>query len=181
MPNASNLSELVSDGASWAWHTSLAVLPVMVLLLLLGRWRSFPANWRLILAAVVAVRLLLPMVPGVAWHPWSKGMTAPVAIAPVGGMDAEVVTPLHVSTLVSSPAVFSVSGAAVLGVIWLAGAVLIAVWALGSHFRLRSLIQRNSRPADETVRSTLTWSRQRMGLHQAPPILQIRGLPTMAN
>jgi len=174
----SNLFNWITSAAAWAWSTSLTVLPIMALLLLLGRWRSFPASWRLILAAVVALRLLLPMVPGVAWHPWQSGkaeveMVSSTEIA-VGSQQALIEKP--VTTAVAAP----IAWPSILAVVWFSGVILIAAWAVGSHLRLRSLIQKQARPASEAVCSTLMWSRQRMGVRQSLPILQITGLPTMA-
>lgn len=185
MHHGNNLFEWISAGAAWAWHTSLIVLPIMALLLLLGRWRSFPASWRLILAAVVAVRLLLPMVPGVAWHPWQSGKwkveSANAEMASVSSGDALALKPEPSQEQTQMIGVAeAIPWQAVFAVVWLSGVILTSAWALGSHLRLRSLIYRNSRPADDVVRSTLTWSRQRMGLRQSLPILQITGLPTMA-
>lgn len=178
MPNANSLLELTGSGASWAWHTSISVLPVMALLLLLGRWRSFPASWRLILAAVVAVRLLMPMVPGVAWHPWQSGKVE------VGAESSADFAVWSQQSLIEKPvttvAAESIAWSSVLAVVWFIGVILTAAWAVGSHVRLRLLIQRQARPACEAVRSTLMWSRQRMGVRQPLPILQITGLPTMA-
>lgn len=180
-----NLIDQIASAAAWAWSTSLIVLPIMVLLLLLGRWRSFPASWRLALAAVVGIRLLLPMVPSVSWHPWqsAKSNIEGESIELASISSASVGAWIHGASLDPPETIMiaaTVAWSSLLSVIWLSGAIVTSVWAVGSHLRLRSLIQRQARPASEAVRSTLTWSRQRMGVRQALPISQITGLPTMA-
>ncbi len=178
-----HLIDLIVSCSGWAWHTTLIMLPVMALLLLLGRWRSFPARWRLVLAGVVAVRLLLPMVPAVAWHPWSKAKAAQVVT-----IEAAFEAPEVAQTLVFIPesasgcatAAAPIAWSSMLAVVWLSGVMLTGAWVLASHLRLRALIQTQARPASEEVRSTLTWSRKRMGLNGQVSVLQVTGLPTMA-
>jgi len=180
-----NLIDPIASAAAWAWSSSLFVLPIMVLLLLLGRWRSFPASWRLALAAVVGIRLLLPMVPSVSWHPWQSAKSniegesielASISSASVGAWIHGASLDPPETIMIAAPVAWS----SLLSAIWLSGTIVTSVWAVGSHLRLRSLIQQQARPASEAVRSTLTWSRQRMGVRQALPISQITGLPTMA-
>jgi beta-lactamase regulating signal transducer with metallopeptidase domain len=178
-----NLNDLIISCMEWAWHTTLMVLPVMALLLLLGRWHSFPARGRLLLAGLIALRLLLPVVPALPWHPWSMDSAPPVAAISEAfehSKVAKTVASTYSSAPVKALPEASLPWSSILALVWLSGVLVTSAWVLGSHLRVRALLQKQAQPASEAVRSTLAWSCKRMGLYGEVSVLQIRGLSTMA-
>ena len=77
-----NTMTWLQDVAAWAWHTSLVVTIPGLILLVLGHWRGFSARWRMLFAAALLLRLLLPSVPELPGHPASK-LEHALATAPV--------------------------------------------------------------------------------------------------
>lgn len=184
-----NLSEGMAWTARWTWDASLAALPLVLLLILLGAWRSLPARIRLFLGMLLVIRLLLPMVPSVTGHPmaWLKTgeVYRPVVAAelkPVTGWAArEGSQVVDVPTVAaSSEGLLDFPWQTVIAWGWGLGALAMAGWAVGSHRVLARLIRRSARPAHPSLWQHLTWAMGRLPVGRPVELREVAGLPTVA-
>ncbi|RBP42550.1 beta-lactamase regulating signal transducer with metallopeptidase domain [Roseimicrobium gellanilyticum] len=200
-----NLPDSLTSGlvtaATWAWNTSLIILLPALVVLLLGRWQSFPARWRSWLAAIVVVRLLLPWVPEVSWRPslevplqhaqvapltQRSEVSLPVEMVPIHqglpdeGVAAERGHALSETTAVHERAFAMPSLWSMAVWLWLAGLVSVAAWIVYSHVVLHHLISRHRTRTDTGLFRELEWCQQRMGVAKGCGLWTVRGLPTMA-
>lgn len=120
----------LSDLAQWAVSASwAAALPALVLLAL-GEWRNFPVRWRWLLSLAVAVRLAVPMVPAITWHPLTLLHAPHPAVATATASEAQVSAAVSPWTWV-----------------WLAGFAAVAMWLAASQILLwRKVRQLGSTP-----------------------------------
>jgi beta-lactamase regulating signal transducer with metallopeptidase domain len=151
-----NTMTWLQDGAAWAWHTSLVTAVPAVILLALGCWRGFSPRWRMLLAGVLFLRLLLPAVPELPGHPaWFVEQALPVAAAPVL-VDAVTYTPLPILSNLGGPSVTvatqpDISWLEIGAGIWVLGVLAVAAWVAASQIMLRRWIRRQAVAPDAEV------------------------------
>ncbi len=190
--NATMMTTWLQTGAAWAWHTSLLIAVPALLLLALGRWRSFSARWRMVFAAALLLRLMLPWVPEMAWHPASS---LERALFPAPAVKA--VPPLQGDTLVALETAPS-SGTAVPDAapsaaaaapfpwrelaagLWALGVAGIAVWLVRSHWLIRRWVRLQGMAPDATLARLFEACRHQMGLRQRIGLRAMSHLPTAA-
>ncbi len=153
--------------AYWAVQASWAAAIPAVLVLAFGEWRSFPVRWRWLLSVVVALRLALPMVPAVAWHPllWFKA------------------EPVAKSAAVSASHTAGSSPHAVMAVwpwVWACGFAIVMVWLLVSQALLWRRITRTSREADRLTKDVAASCLRQIGLRAPVQLRVVPGLTTPA-
>jgi beta-lactamase regulating signal transducer with metallopeptidase domain len=171
-----NTMTWLQDGAAWAWHTSLVVAIPGLILLALGRWRGFSARWRMLFAAALLLRLLLPSVPALPGHPASKletaiasASTTPTVIATsrveLLGAAVASIEEAATSTIAAAPA-RRISWQAVVAVIWGIGVLAVASWVIASHWLIRRWVRRDAVAPDRHITQLFQWSCHRMGFQR---------------
>ncbi len=163
--NATSFAFLIEQVANWAWSASLAAALPALILLSLGYWKSFPVRGRVLLAVVVALRLVLPAVPSLPGHPlhWLQSSAISEHTA-----NAAAVTTTVAATI--SP----------WGWLWLAGVVLALSWTLISHALLKHRLARASDYPGEHLEALLTWCCQRALINARIDFRLVHGLSTPA-
>lgn len=176
-----NVMTLLQDAAAWAWHTSLVVAVPGLILLALGHWRGFPARWRMAFAAALLLRLLLPAVPELSWHPTSslqQVMSADPVPAPATddatALAVEDVTPASRSTHREIPWLAIAAG------IWGLGVITVAGWLVVSQLVIRRWVSRQATAPDVPVVRLFEWSCERMGLQKRIGLAQMPDMATAA-
>lgn len=172
----------LEEAASWAGRTSAAVALPAIVLLLLGHWRHFAPRWRLALASLLLLRLLLPAVPELSWHPAAE-IADPIRSARrvAGGAVAA-----SGSVALAAPAVRTPSAIAPIGnrftasVLWAAGVIAVGGWVLVSRLLISRRIRSRSRSPDARVVRLFAWARQRSGATATTGLLEVPGLSTPA-
>ena len=157
----------VDQAARWAWSSSWAACLPALVLLAFGFWRSFPVRWRILLAVVVAVRLVLPVVPGLPGHPL--------------GWLADTVSPSPVDPGVTEAAGLAESDdVSYWGWLWLAGVATTLGWALASHILLKRKLQGVSDHPGEHLEALLAWCCRRADVQTRIDFRLVHGLSTPA-
>jgi beta-lactamase regulating signal transducer with metallopeptidase domain len=185
-----NTMTWLQEGAAWAWHTSLVVAIPGLILLVLGHWRGFSARWRMLFAAALLLRLLLPSVPELPGHPVSKiehalaatPTTETVTAAPrveaqraVVVLAEESVTPA-VAAVTSRP----ISRQAIVAVIWAIGVIGVGGWVVGSHWLIRRWVRRHAAAPDRHIAQLFQWSCNRMGFQRRVGLASMPRIATAA-
>jgi len=155
----------VGDWAAWAGHTSLAAAPLALGILLLARLRWLSPRWRLGLIGLFFLRLVLPVVPAVSWHPWAKA-AVPVLI----GVESHPV-------VAATP---GWSGMELLSWLWLIGALATLAWLLGSHLILLRRFRAQAGPVSPEIAARIAWAQQRAGVSKEVRVQTVPGLATLA-
>ncbi len=186
-----NTMTWLQQGAAWAWHTSLVMAVPGMVLLAIGRWRGFPARWRMALAGVVFLRLLLPVVPVLPGRPM---LSLEKALAPAGA--AAVVSTQRVER-VSPPSVgqVGVSDVATEGglvtearflwqelvaAVWALGVLGVAGWVMGSQWVLGRWVSRQAAEPDARLARLFDTCSQRMGLERQVDLVELPCITTAA-
>ncbi len=153
--------------AHWAVQASWAALIPAVLVLAFGEWRTFPVRWRWLLSVVVALRLALPMVPAIAWHPllWFKADS--VAKAAAMNVSHAAGTSVHASM-------------AVWPWIWAAGFATVMAWLMVSQALLWRRVARTSLEPDQLTKDVAGSCMRQAGLHGNVELRVVPGLTTPA-
>lgn len=163
------------QAAQWAWSSSIAICIPALLLVALGFWKSFPVRWRVALAVVVALRLILPVVPGIPGHPagwWARAEATVSASESIPSAALSVVSAAQTQDTGStaSPWVW----------LWLAGVAVTLGWTVASHFFLKRRLQGLSDHPGEHLESMLAWCCRRAGVNARIDFRLVHGLSTPA-
>jgi beta-lactamase regulating signal transducer with metallopeptidase domain len=189
-----NTMTWLQQGAAWAWHTSLVMAVPGLILLVLGRWRGFSARWRMALAAVLFVRLLMPVVPELPGRPAiSLGETLPSAIVHVTPRmvaESETVTQAREAGAVMSTTMASgearllttprVSWQEVAAGIWALGVLGVAGWLMGSQWVLGRWVSRQAAAPEARLERLIESCCERMGLERRVGLVELPGITTAA-
>lgn len=175
--STNGILHLLEQAAHWAWSSSLAVCVPALLLLVLGFWKGFPVRWRIVLAVVVALRLALPVVPGLPGHPsgWWTGGQLPVVESVSSATDGLAV---QASNHGAPAAAASPISPWVL--LWLAGVAATLGWTLASHMLLKRRLTANSDHPGDHLESLLIWCSRRAEVHAPIDFRLVHGLSTPA-
>lgn len=161
-----NMNALISL-AHWAVQASWAAAIPALLVLAFGEWRGFPVRWRWLLSIVVALRLALPVVPAIAWHPllWFKAdsvaKTTAVSASHAAGSSSQAAT-------------------LVWPWIWAAGFALVIVWLVLSQALLWRRISQTDQAPDRLTRDVADSCTRQIGLRNKVELLVVPGLTTPA-
>jgi beta-lactamase regulating signal transducer with metallopeptidase domain len=150
-------------------QTSIAALPLVLVLLLLARVRLVQPRWRTWLAVLFFLRLVLPTVPEASWAP----------VAPVATNLVQVAA----APTVSEPAPASAPAfdwKSALAAVWLAGAVTTLSWLCVSHWQTRRWVLLHRGPALRWFETLAGQAREQQGVGRDIPVIMVRGLSTMA-
>jgi beta-lactamase regulating signal transducer with metallopeptidase domain len=185
-----NTMTWLQNGAAWAWHTSLMVAVPALVLVALGRWRGFSARWRMLFAAALLFRLLLPWVPELPGHPVRPLEHALVAtpatpqaheeiVLPSVSADAAPVASVVRPTIISAlPKSFSWQG--IMAVTWVVGVIGVGSWLASSHWLIRRWVSRHAAAPDAHVAHLFQWSCERMGLRRRIGLVEMPRMATAA-
>lgn len=177
----------LQDIAAWVWHGSLAVALPALVLLALGYWRGFSAQWRVFLAGILLLRLILPVVPEAAWRP-----SFPWVNSPTHGGSSAVVVQVTSSMSPSSSFVYQtqlqdavasiplLTWKPVLAIIWAAGFLGVMVWLLASCVLLRRWMAQRAHPADALVTRLFRDCSERMKVTGLVALAEAHHLTTAA-
>lgn len=181
--------------ASWVWRTSWQAA-ILVALILLVQWlfgRKLAPGWRYSLWLLVVIRLVLPVTPQSPvsvfnWISTRAPAEAEASFRPGLGFDfasGDQVSPAKSNLLPSSPAPQQVQSAAVssqsiltlttqaiLGLIWLSGAVMFISVLARQYWKLNRLLSNATRVTDFSTAKTLEEAWRTTGLKRVPDLLE---------
>jgi beta-lactamase regulating signal transducer with metallopeptidase domain len=184
-----NTMTWLQDVAAWAWHTSLVVAIPGLILLVLGHWRGFSARWRMLFAAALLLRLLLPSVPELPGHPASKLehalATAPVievakAMPRVETKHTVAFAEESVAPATATVTARRISWQAIVAVLWGIGVLAVGAWVIGSHWLIRRWVGRHAMAPDRHMAQLFQWCCHRMGIQRRIGLVSMPRIATAA-
>ncbi len=163
--NTTSFTDFIEHVAQWAWSASLAAALPALILLSLGYWKSFPVRGRVLLAAVVALRLVLPAVPSLPGHPlqWLESPVAQQQAMPGAVASA---------TTEATPSPWTW--------LWLVGVGAVLGWTVISHALLKRRLAFACDNPGEHLEALLTWCCQRARINARIDFRLVHGLSTPA-
>jgi beta-lactamase regulating signal transducer with metallopeptidase domain len=156
-----------------SWQSAILIACVLLIRRVLGERLS--PRWRCALWMLVALRLILPVLPGSAWSIFNLMPRQPVQAAVVTHL-----VPVSMPQLIAAPARHAISPIVWLATIWLAGAILLATRLIALNLMFSRRVRRLAVAVPESIMHIWQDCGAEMHTSGLPPVVCTAAVSTPA-